>query len=112
MNLLLNLLKAFGIVIGAYLLLYAGLQVVVAIVGCYLKWRFGDDGELLFGGVGCPDLKGIAITASLVLLAFGALYLPPKGRLYAAIGALSLILGLLIFCGFYFAILISNTPHD
>lgn len=112
MNLLLNLLKAFCIVVGAHLLLYAGLRLMTYILDCYLNWRSGDsEGVVLLGGMSFGPCS-LAYFATVGLLTFGALYLPPKGRMYAAIGALLLILGVLVVCGIYMVICTGKMSND
>lgn len=104
---LLNLLKALGIVLGAYLLLFAGIWAILCLR--YGTIRLSDIGlketdptQISLAGV-------ILILVVLpVLMTFRALYLPPRGRLYAAIGTLLLILGAWICIG----IQISNLPSS
>lgn len=106
MNLFLNLLKAVGIVLGAYLLLFAGVWTMLVL-------RF-DIVTLTDFGVTDAGAARISLAGAILLLfvlpvlaAWRALYLPPKGRIFAAVGALSLLLGILIWIG----IQIANVPH-
>jgi hypothetical protein len=105
MSLLLNILKAVGIVLGAYFLLFAGIW---AMVWCRFHTAHLSD----FGWKVSPEgdwRETLLVFAVLpFLLALGAFYLPPRGRMYAAIGALLLIAGILIHVG----IQIANIPRD
>lgn len=97
MNLLLNLLKAFGIVVCAYLLLFAG---TLAIWTIHIGTKDVGSTDTLIAGPGEISIIGsILILVLPVLAILGALYLPPKGRMYATIAGLSLLLGILICVG-------------
>jgi hypothetical protein len=110
MKLLLNLLKAFCIVIGLYFLLYVGFAILAQFlfrvpISNYrlpdFSLSFSPDGGLTISGSHYPS-PSIAVFVSPIFLAFGALYLPRKGRLFAAIAALSLVLGNLALAGILF----------
>ncbi len=91
MKLLFNILKAFCIALGAFLLLIVG-------TGAMLLLRYGAS---IFSNT-CINVNPIGILVIFLFfffLAFGVLYLPPKGQMYAAIGALSLLLSALIWIG-------------
>src|SRR4051812_43218075 len=90
MNHLLNLLKAFGIVIGWYCLLFTGIRAMLYLCGIAV-WP--ADGPVVF------IVPLILISLFLVTLTFGALYLPPQGRLYAAMAMLLLTLAIWISIG-------------
>ncbi len=103
-NLLRNILKAVGIVIGAYVLLFAGIWVMV-------RWHFRTADISDFGVKASSEDLWLTLLVSAVLpflLALGALYLPPRGRMYAALGALLLLVGILIHVG----IQIASIPRD
>jgi hypothetical protein len=115
MSQLVNLLKALGIALGAYLLLVAG--VLVALYAAQWLSGYGSHSHIRLDDFGMRDLHGsypepetdvvsVAVTAFplvffclFFLPAFGALHLPPKGRRYAATGALSLIAGIVLWVG-------------
>lgn len=103
MKLLINLLKAFCIVIGAYLLFFLGLGTIMSIRQGHVSIEYfvygPSDAMMLPNGWLCI-LFGVPF-----VLAFGALYLPPKGRMFATVGGLSLIFGLL------FCLVISSRTH-
>jgi hypothetical protein len=107
MSLFFNLCKALGIVIIAHVLFYVGMWVMIDI--------FPDIRDIGFFG---PIGNAFYIEGEFgpfliipVLLASGALCLPPKGRWYAAIGALLLILGAVIWYGNYLEICVRAVPH-
>jgi hypothetical protein len=90
MSLLVNVLLALGIVIGAYLLLFVCVWAVMA-------RRFGA-GWIAEVGVtwhGSPVAAALLYLLVPFALALGALSLPPVGRLWAAAGGGLLLLSLL-----------------
>src|SRR5687768_9641484 len=110
MNPLLNVLKAIGIALGWYLLLFAGCWVILTVrFGKHWLADFGlkdmppEQQELSFG-----VLLVLALPVLPFFLAFAALYLPPQGRMYAAIGALSVLVVLWI----WFGVKLFNAPFN
>lgn len=107
MNLLLNVLKAIGIALGWYLLLFAGLWVMLTL-------RFGRHWLVDFGLKDMPasqasfteSLLGIGFYVMPFFLSLVALYLPPQGRIYVAVAALLLMLAIWV----WFGIQIFNGP--
>ena len=109
MNLLLNLLKAFGIALGWYLVLFSGIWAMLSIhLGEVVRFRdlglkdmppsegaLFTDYAIFLPGV----FLMLLLLASPFFVALYALYLPPQDRFYVAIGALSLIVAIWTYVG-------------